>query len=108
MPDQIPSRDEAYRRHRRAQLEQVVQWWPLLVVLLLVPLAALWLWPLRPWLAVPLLGIGFMAFGALRWRRAAPNERLPPTGTRAREHYRAVTFGGAVVVLLGLLLLYLF
>lgn len=108
MPGQHPAGSEAGHQYRRAQLEQVVRWWPLLAVLLCVPLLAHWLWPTRPWLAVLPLGVCVMAYGALRWHRAAPDDRVPPSAVKAPAHYGAVAVGGVLLTAVGALLTFLF
>lgn len=99
LPDHVPPRVEEYRRYQQAQMAQVARWWPLLVVLLLVPPAARWLWPTRPGLAVLLPGVGFMVYGGMRWYRSAPDGRV---------HHRAVAVGGLLLALTGVALLWLF
>ena len=104
---QHPAGSETARQYRRAQLEQLVRWWPLLAVLLCVPLLARWLWPTRPWLAVLPLGVCVMSCGVLRWHRAAPDDRVPPSAVQARAHYLAVAVGGALLTAVGALLAFL-
>ena len=107
MPGQVPPRVEEFRRYRQAQIPQIKRWWPLVVVLLLVPLATRWLWPSRPGLSVLLVGVGFMAYGGLRWYRSTPDDRVVPTHISARVHHRAVAVGGLLLALTGVALLWM-